>query len=137
MLVTDHDIDVAARTVWGEARGEAWAGKVAIAWVLKNRTQDSRKRYGGSLADVCQKPYQFSAWNADDPNRPKMLAVTDADAMFRDCLAAVAWAIDGAAPDPTHGAMHYQVTGTNAPWSVGRTPVVTIGAHQFFCNVDG
>lgn len=137
MIINDHDLDVAARTVYGEARGESWAGKVAVAWVLKNRAEDSRKRYGQGLAGVCQKPLQFSCWNQDDPNRPKLLAVTPADPSFRDCLAAVAWAVIGMEADPTHGAMHYQVTGTNAFWSAGHTPVATIGAHEFYVNIDG
>jgi spore germination cell wall hydrolase CwlJ-like protein len=137
MIVTDHDIDVAARTVWGEARGEPWAGKVAVAWVIKNRAEDSRRRYGQGLAGVCQKPLQFSCWNQNDANRPKMIAVTDMDLSFRECLAAMAWAIDGLGGDPTMGAMHYQVTGTNAVWAAGHTPVVTIGSHQFYVHIDG
>ena len=31
------DMDVAARTVYGEARGEPDEGKIAVAWVIRTR----------------------------------------------------------------------------------------------------
>lgn len=137
MIVTDHDLDIAARTVWGEARGESWSGKLAVAWVLKNRAEDSRKRYGQGLAGVCQKPWQFSCWNENDPNRAKLLSIGGTNVVFQECMAAALWAIVGTEPDPSKGAMHYQVIGTNAPWSHGKTPIVTIGHHQFYVGIDG
>ncbi|HEY6018760.1 MAG TPA: cell wall hydrolase, partial [Candidatus Paceibacterota bacterium] len=103
MTLTDHDIDVMSRTIYGEARGEQWDGQVAVGWVIRNRLEDSAKRYGKTIAEVCQKPYQFSCWLKSDPNLIKLVAVTPADTAFRSCLAATAWALSGIGGDLTHG----------------------------------
>lgn len=136
MIVTDHDIDVMARTVWGESRNQSWDGQVAVGWVIRNRLEDSAKRYGKSIAEVCQKPYQFSCWLKSDPNLVKLVAVTPADTSFRGALAAAAYALTGLGVDLTHGSRFYKVVGTPANWAAGKTPVVTIGSHEFFNDIE-
>lgn len=85
-------VEILARTLWGEARGEGVIGMEAVAWVVLNRRtvarQEARrqiqrfghlrKRYwwGDTILKICRKPYQFSCWNMDDPNMAKMLRVT-------------------------------------------------------------
>lgn len=131
------DIDVLARTLWGEARGEGILGMAAVAAVIMNRV---RKRlspgkpnwWGEGIAGVCQKPYQFSCWNPDDPNRQKLLAVGESDPLFRQArviahLAAVGWLAD-----PTGGADHYHATRVKPKWSAGQIPTITIGRHIFY-----
>jgi N-acetylmuramoyl-L-alanine amidase len=61
------DVDVMARTIMGEARGEANQGKAAVGWVISNRVS-AGTWYSGSVFEVCRKPYQFSCWNVGDPN---------------------------------------------------------------------
>ncbi|MEK9724321.1 MAG: cell wall hydrolase, partial [Rhodospirillaceae bacterium] len=106
------DEETVARTVWGEARGEPFNGKIAIAWVIRNRVEldlhgdEKPDWWGEGYEAVCLKPWQFSCWNANDPNREKLLAVTDADAMYRDSLDAARLVIAGKVDDPTGGATH-------------------------------
>ncbi|MBC8157732.1 MAG: cell wall hydrolase, partial [Alphaproteobacteria bacterium] len=81
-----HDeLDIMARTVWGEARGEDEIGKIAVAHVIKNRAKHP-KWWGKTIMEVCLKPWQFSCWNKKDPNREKMDAVTTNDPTFKLCL---------------------------------------------------
>lgn len=55
---------VIARTLYAEARGESEAGIRAVASVIWNRAgSGSRARSPERLAEVCLRPYQFSAWN--------------------------------------------------------------------------
>ena len=70
MTVTEKDRDILARTLWGEARGESLAGQIAVAWTIRNRVNDGKAKswWGEGYAGVCQKPYQFSCWNKNDPN---------------------------------------------------------------------
>ena len=70
MTVTEKDRDILARTLWGEARGESLAGQIAVAWTIRNRVKDGKDKswWGEGYASVCQKPYQFSCWNRNDPN---------------------------------------------------------------------
>ncbi len=32
MSLNERDVDVLARTIWGEARGEGSAGQIAVGW---------------------------------------------------------------------------------------------------------
>lgn len=136
-----HDEDIAARTLWGEARGEPVAGQLAVAHVLWNRARiasewKARGRrhplFGdGTLAGVCLAPWQFSCWNANDPNRPKMEALTAKQ--LEPFIAIVRRARHE--PDPTKGSTHYHTKAVSPAWSRGLTPAAVIGAHMFFNNV--
>lgn len=61
--------ELLALTIWGEARGEPIEGQLAVANVIKNRVSSD----GGDYYDVILKPKQFSCWNQDDPNYPKLV----------------------------------------------------------------
>lgn len=130
------DIDIAARTVWGEARGEGWGGMVAVAWVLKNRSQRRWGR-GNTLAQVCQQEWQFSCWNPGDPNRAKLFRADESDGTFLQALGVVLAVVLGHEPDPTGGADHYLTKAAyrNAPpehWCRQYEQTAEIGNHLFF-----
>lgn len=125
--------DVAARTIYGEARGEGPAGMSAVAHVLLNRVKDGR--WGSTLALVCMAPWQFSCWNTSDPNRAVLLALADDDAALRMCAAALDAAQRGEI-DRTQGATHYYAATIVAPsWAGVSTFTVKIGRHLFYKNV--
>lgn len=123
--------DVIARTLWGEARGEGRNGMAAVACVIQNRARNPRW-WGSSPTGVCLKPYQFSCWLADDPNRAKLLAVTDRDSSYRAALEIADTLLSGQLVDVTNGADHYHTTGVTPAWSAGKKPVAVIGNHRFF-----
>lgn len=132
------DLEIAARTVWGEARGESQQGREAVAWVLRNRVEATTGQFREDVspADAALKPWHFSVWNAGDPNRLKMQALALADPVLLACLAAVAtaWAADRSA-DPTGGARHYHAAGITPAWAEGRRPSARIGRHLFYADV--
>lgn len=107
------EAEVLARTLWGEARGEGLDGMAAVANCVMNRVQldlhnDGKPDWWGEgVAAVCQKPWQFSCWNTNDPNRAKLLAVTEEDPFYRDALVIAAAAVSGKLRDRTRGATHY------------------------------
>ena len=126
-------LDIMARTVWGEARGEGEPGMVAVAWVIKNRSAKPGW-WGDDVESVCRKPYQFSCWLAADPNSSKCAAVTPGDPYFAEALRISAAVLGGSIPDPTDGATSYCVT-TLAPriaWTAGKTPSAVIGHQTFY-----
>ncbi len=132
LAYTDAELDTMARTIWGEARGEAFAGKVAVAWVIRNRVEHPRW-WGRGIAEVCMKPFQFSCWNPGDPNEKKCRAVSADDPAFVECLAAARACLEGKLPDPTNGSDHYHVDAGEPPyWAKGRAPLVAIGRHEFY-----
>lgn len=134
--MTNSDLDIMARTIFGEARGEDFDGKLAVAHVILNRVK-KRHRKEVTIAGVCTEPYQFSCWLPDDPNRLKMETISVNQPVFRDCLMAALKAIaQGDDEDMTLGSTHYHTTVISPAWAEGKDPVVTIGNHAFYNNVD-
>lgn len=132
---------VLARTIYGEARGEyaqtGPAALMAVAWVVRNRLHHPR-RFGASLEDVCLKPYQFSCWNASDPNRSVIERVTLKDSLFAQCYTLGQWVLqaDGVV-DLTKGSDHYHGRGITPYWIQGIKPKVMLGRHTFYRLVEG
>lgn len=135
--VTPADLDITARTVWGEARSESWPGRLAVAWVVVNRAVQGGW-WGDTPARVCRKPYQFSCWNRNDPNRALLDQLTLAtDGTLRGCMAATVAALFHLEDDPTGGSTHYFAQSIPAPvWAKGRTPTAVIGNHRFFRGIS-
>lgn len=134
-------VDILARTLWGEARGEPARGKEAVAAVVVNRVRHAQARggrywWGADPIAVCTKAWQFSCWNATDPNRAKLERVSMEDRAFRSCVRIARRALAGVVDDPTGGATHYHVRGLVPPWSRGLAPSAEIGAHLFYANVE-
>jgi spore germination cell wall hydrolase CwlJ-like protein len=130
------DIEVAARTIYGEARNQPYDGMVAVAWVMLNRLHSKKWFSGETLAETCLMPKQFSCWNTGDPNRVRMLRVAEDDPLLVKIRTIVEAVVAGQIQDPTKGATHYRVVNTPAAWAIGYKPVATIGDHEFFKNIN-
>ena len=130
------EIDVLARTLWGEARGEGPIGMEAVACVVLNRAAVAQERgsywWGNNIIQVCQKPYQFSCWNRSDPNFRKLQAVDESDLRFATALRIARRATAGALPDTVEGATHYHAKDIAPYWAKNETPVTVIGNHIFY-----
>lgn len=134
------EIDVLARTLWGEARGEGDQGMQAVACVVLNRVAAAVERgtywWGNNIIQVCQKPYQFSCWNRSDPNFRVLQAVDGKDLYFTTALRIARRAAAGTLGDVTNGATHYHAKGVEPYWAKGEKPVVVIGHHIFYLMVE-
>lgn len=126
-------LELASRTVYGEARGDP-ASQQAVAAVLLNRLAAMRRaRPEAALADVALAPKQFSAWNPGNPNRAAMLAVPQEDPVLSGIRGLVAGMMARRLADPTGGATMYHVAGEQPPWDWSKLePTVTLGAHAFY-----
>ena len=130
------DVDILARTVYGEARGEDDEGRRAVAHAMINRwlASDGQFKRDDTLATACLRHVQFSCWNTGDPNLAKLLAVGINDFVFRQCFVAALTAIDE--PDFTEGARHYHTKSVRPRWSRGHTPSYRHGVHIFFNDIS-
>lgn len=128
-------IDVLARTIWGEARGQPIEGQEAVANVVMNRVRKRRKAWGLTVESVCKAPKQFSCWNANDPNLPKLKKVDASNIAFSACLDIARRAVNGDLGDRTFCSTHYHTSNVRPNWSVNHTHVVQIGSHLFFNNI--
>ncbi|MDX2276808.1 MAG: cell wall hydrolase [Hyphomonadaceae bacterium] len=132
------DVRLLAATMWGEARSEGEDGMRAVAHVMVNRIGP---RFGGDLRSVIMAPWQFSVWNADDPNRPLVRNPEHyaKGGENRDTWIAaqrIAYEVlSGASVDPTNGALFYHTTAIKPRWSHFGVGKEIIGAHVFYRDV--
>ena len=132
----DEDV-LLGMLVYGEARGESVTGRTAVAHVALNRVLDMKRRYGSGLRAVILKPWQFSCFNENDPNREKLLGPFNSSgkATWDGCYAAALAARCVVTDDPTGGANLYHVAGIELPkWATapGVKHKVQIGRHLFY-----
>lgn len=135
----DPQVDILARTLWGEARGESYFGQQAVANVVMHRAAIGKghRHFGdGSFSSACLAPWQFSCHNPNDPNCEALEEVTDLDPIFAQCIKISQLAVAGTLPDITDGATYYYAKGSPMPpWAQGKTPCATIGKHLFFKEI--
>ena len=137
MTAPENDRDILARTLWGEARGESLAGQIAVAWTIRNRVNDGKARswWGEGYAGVCQKPYQFSCWNRNDPNYIYLSGAKPIPFReFAQARIAADQVIDGKVPDPTSAAnRYYALPMPNYPdWAAEAKRTLKLGNRTFF-----
>ena len=113
-----NDKNLLAHLVYGEARGEPYAGQVAVAAVVLNRVKSSS--FPNTVAGVIYQSGAFSVVNDGQINlTPNQTAIKAA----QDALNG--W-------DPSYGSIYYfnPATTTNK-WIWSRPYVTTIGKHRF------
>ena len=135
------DLDVLARTLYGEARGEGTEGIEAVACVIMNRFRSGKWFTGyiwqngqkvASVAQTCLKKFQFSCWNKNDPNFKIIQKVDATDAVFRQCLMIAQRAISGELEDFTNGAVYYHTREIKPYWAQHRSPCYEVKHHLFY-----
>ena len=127
--ITIQDMDIAARTIAGEARGEPYTGQVAVGCVIINRW---RMGMADSLFETCLQQYQFSCWNTENPNRRYISKLRTSHKVYQTAMKALMEAIE----DPLrHGPItHYHAEGFMPRWSESMNRVIQIGRHIFYTN---
>ena len=107
-FVEQDPLTLLAMCIWGEARGVSDAAKQAVGCVVRNRV-GYQGRFGRGWSGVILKPYQFSSFNINDPNRAKLLEPTKAEpqAVWDACYAVAEAVYTGKVTDPTRNAVFY------------------------------
>ena len=129
-----ENIDILARTAWGEARGEGMQGMQAVCNVVMNRVKKNNW-FGKSPKEVCLKKSQFSCWNKNDPNYAQLTKVDETDKNFATAKQLATLAVAGGLADITGGATHYlalKSLKTVPSWTKNMKVVSTIGNHTFY-----
>ena len=112
------NVDLLARLVYGEARGESYTGQVAVAAVVLNRVKHSS--FPNTISGVI---YQSGAFDAVSDGQINLTPNSTARKAAQDAMNG--W-------DPSYGAIYYfnPDTATNK-WIWSRPMTVTIGKHRF------
>lgn len=118
VATNSNDLNLLARVIYGEARGEPYTGQVAVGAVVMNRVKSSS--FPNSISGVI---YQSGAFDAVRDGQINLTADSTAKKAAQD-------AINGW--DPSYGAIYYfnPSTATNK-WIWSRPMTVTIGRHRF------
>lgn len=115
---TAQELELLARAVYSEARGESFLGQVAVAAVILNRV--AHPDFPNTIAGVIYQPWAITAVNDGQfwlpPNQTAYMAAKQA--------------LNGV--DPTNGALYYYnpITATNQ-WIRSRQILIRIGNHVF------
>lgn len=113
-----NDVNLLARLINGEARGEPYAGQVAVGAVIVNRTRDSR--FPSTIAGVIYQPGAFTAIVDGQINAN---LETSSVSAARDALNG--W-------DPSGGAVfYYNPAKTSNAFMLSRPIIKVIGNHRF------
>lgn len=114
------DVQLMARAINGEARGEPYEGQVAVGAVILNRVKSSK--FPNTLSGVIYEKGAFTAVSDGQIN----VAIQENSTVFKAARDAMnGW-------DPTGGAIYYfnPNTATNK-WIWSRPLIKTIGKHRF------
>lgn len=114
------DVQLLARAINGEARGESYEGQVAVGAVILNRVKHSS--FPNTIAGVIYQPGAFTAVSDGQIN----VAIDESSTVVKAARDALnGW-------DPTGGAIYYfnPNTATNK-WIWSRPYIKTIGKHRF------
>jgi N-acetylmuramoyl-L-alanine amidase len=127
---------VLARTMYGEARGDGDTGMIAVGHVILNRVANPGW-WGIDITSVALKPWQFSAWNHNDPNRDiiSILQPHQGNWVFDRAYELAGRVLAGDLPDTTGGATHYHNQSVHPSWATGAIQTARIGGHSFFKGV--
>lgn len=115
---TQSEVELLARTISAESRGEPYEGQVAVGAVILNRIE--HPSFPNTMAGVIYQNGAFSCIDDGQINEP----------VYESCKHAAVDAMNGW--DPSGGAIYYYnpVTATSK-WIRSRPIIATIGKHVF------
>lgn len=131
-------------TLFGEARGEAIEGIIAVGHVIRNRVKDAKKRYGQTYREVCLRKLQFSCWNPSpsDPNFQRVVKAATglmttpivSEPTLEQCSWVALGIVRGALLDNSKQANHYHTVQLKPrpSWAQSYVPVIQKGNHVFY-----
>jgi len=140
------DAQVIAMTLWGEARGEPRAGKIAVASVILERVEH-RKWDGQTIKEVCFWPCQFSCYLDTDPNVRHLISfaadfdqAVEENKALAECLEVAQGILNSSIPRDadiarTHACQYLaprcKMT-MSVPWWKDFKFIKRVGGHEFY-----
>ena len=122
------DEQLAALTIYLEARGESFAGKLAVAAVIRNR-MNAKYQSDGTVKGTVLKRLQFQPWNYA---KPEDVRHRISQSRMKDSL--LAWRMVQDGRSIVDGALlFYNPRLVKTPfWATVSHKVASIGGHEFF-----
>ncbi len=129
-LLSIREVLAIAGVVDAVAGADSDAGRLAVAWTIRNRVHGSSQPVAAVVGGLCRD------LPADARCRCSPAALLDrrCDDGFCRSLAQVALAWADAAPDPTDGAWRFHRHDRLPDWARDRSPTALIGSHFFYAR---
>lgn len=118
--VSDNEVNLLARAISGEARGESYEGQVAVGAVILNRVE--HPSFPDTIAGVIYQPGAFSVVDDGQIN----------DTPVNSAIKAAKDALNGY--DPVYGAIYYYNPRKTSNKFMHSRPVVRVIGNHVFCN---
>ena len=125
------DVELLTSLVMGEAEGEPFLGKLAVAFTVKNRVED--RRWPDTWKGVMLQEYQFSCF-LPAYFRPEILDHSWTSP-WKECRFAAFGVYQGYVQDMTKGANHYHASyfsDTPPKWATRKKITLFMGNHIFY-----
>lgn len=122
------DDNLAALTIYLEARGESFAGKLAVAAVIRNR-MNHKYHSDGTVKGTVLRAKQFEPWIGRNPEE---MEFDPTNRKMQECL--LAWKLVQDGRNIVDGAvLFYNPQLVRTPrWAQVNRKVAKIGGHEFF-----
>lgn len=128
-----------ARAIYGEAGGENKEAKIAVAWTIRNRVEDSQNRWGKSYHKVILQPFQYEPFNDKESKIFKKITNPSLDnkgelQAWRDSFEIAGKVIYGKVADNTKDANHFYVPSDQPKqtWVDEKKFTIQIGTTRFY-----
>ena len=72
VVITDYEVELIAKTLWGEARGMDHFERSMVVWCILNRVDNAKS----TIAEVVLAPDQFHGYHPDNPVWDDLVALT-------------------------------------------------------------
>jgi spore germination cell wall hydrolase CwlJ-like protein len=128
------DEALATLTIWTEAQGESFEGKVAVGEVIRERM---RRKYAsdGTVAGTVARRYQFSAWNDDHQDNTlliRALKLDWGDVGIPECQRA--WEKSATTNYVSKAVLYCNLAVAQPDWAKPEKLVAKIEHHSFFSD---
>ena len=98
----DSDGVLLARMIFGEARDCSYLERAAVGCTAVTRANDRKNWNGETIRQAILKPWQYSCFNENDPNKNVLMNPESYDAKsFYECLDVSKKILDGKVEDPS------------------------------------
>lgn len=118
-LSYSKEIGCLANIIYHEARGEAQAGKIAVAYVVMNRVDS--KAHPNTVCAVIRQKGQFANKGKPGKNSSWLESVKVAEMVKNKSVS-----------DPTNGATYFHNSSVKPSWARRFQKTTRIGSHHFY-----
>lgn len=134
-MASEHELDVLAWTMLGEAAGEGRDGMADVGHVVLNRL--STGRYGNSIEEVAKADRQFSTWNRGAGGNNPQGRYPKSSSAFKEARALAEKVVSGAIPGPPGRPLDYHTPDIKPYWADSKNRYGTYerNGHLYYASV--